>query len=158
MPSSLDFTSRKIFKKMEFNIENLKRRSQNVADETRKGKNTAERIGGLFFDVVSEIDNVYRKINRRMFILCFISITISIISLILSIFKSDDITIDGANLLGVMVGILSFLVTLILGYQIYKTIEIEDLIEKKMNAIEKTMRETLKDYIDIKIEEKIPEK
>ena len=43
---------------MEFNIENLKRRSQIVKDEIGKGKNTTERIGGLFYDIVSEIENV----------------------------------------------------------------------------------------------------
>ncbi|MBP6576980.1 MAG: hypothetical protein KA796_12425 [Chryseobacterium sp.] len=139
---------------MEFNIENLKRRSQIVKDEIGKGKNTTERIGGLFYDIVSEIENVYKKTNRNIFILCFISVIISIFSLVLSVFKSDDITVDGANLLGVMVGVLSFLVTLILGYQIYKTIEIEDVIERKINSVEKRMYESIKDYVDIRIETK----
>ena len=139
---------------MEFNIENLKRRSQIVKDEIGKGKNTTERIGGLFYDIVSEIENVYKKTNRNIFILCFISLIISIFSLVLSVFKSDDITVDGANLLGVMVGVLSFLVTLILGYQIYKTIEIEDVIERKINSVEKRMYESIKDYVDIRIETK----
>ena len=139
---------------MEFNIENLKRRSQIVKDEIGKGKNTTERIGGLFYDIVSEIENVYKKTNRNIFILCFISVIISIFSLVLSVFKSDDITVDGANLLGVMVGVLSFLVTLILGYQIYKTIEIEDVNERKINSVEKRMYESIKDYVDIRIETK----
>ena len=139
---------------MEFNIENLKRRSQIVKDEIGKGKNTTERIGGLFYDIVSEIENVYKKTNRNIFILCFISVIISIFSLVLSVFKSDDITVDGANLLGVMVGVLSFLVTLILGYQIYKTIEIEDVIERKITSVEKRMYESIKDYVDIRIETK----
>ena len=86
--------------------------------------------------------------------MCFISVIISIFSLVLSVFKSDDITVDGANLLGVMVGVLSFLVTLILGYQIYKTIEIEDVIERKINSVEKRMYESIKDYVDIRIETK----
>ena len=139
---------------MEFNIENLKRRSQIVKDEIGKGKNTTERIGGLFYDIVSEIENVYKKTNRNIFILCFISVIISIFSLVLSVFKSDDITVDGATLLGVMVGVLSFLVTLIFGYQIYKTIEIEDVIERKINSVEKRMYESIKDYVDIRIETK----
>ena len=67
---------------MEFNIENLKRRSQIVKDEIGKGKNTTERIGGLFYDIVSEIENVYKKTNRNIFILCFISVIISIFSLV----------------------------------------------------------------------------
>ena len=53
-----------------------------------------------------------------------------------------------------MVGVLSFLVTLILGYQIYKTIEIEDVIERKINSVEKRMYESIKDYVDIRIETK----
>lgn len=56
---------------MEFNIENLKRRSQQVAEETRPGKNTSTRIGEIFYDIVCEIENVYRKINRRNFILSY---------------------------------------------------------------------------------------
>ncbi len=129
-----------------------------MADESRRGANTSERIGTIFYDIVCEIDNVYRKINRRTFILCFVSIVISISSLILSIFKSDDITVDGANMLGVMVGVLSFIVTLILGYQIYKTIEIEDVIEKKMNSIEERMHESVKTLVEIKIQEKMEKK
>jgi hypothetical protein len=143
---------------MEFNIGNLKRRSQQVADETRTGQNTSKRIGRMFYDIVCEIENTYRKMNRRIFIVSFLSITVSITSLIFSIFKSDDITVDGANLLGVMVGILSFIVTLLLGYQIYKTIEIEDVIDKNMNSIEERMHDSLKTLIDVKVEEKIREK
>ena len=140
---------------MEFNIENLKRRSQQVAEETRPGKNTSTRIGEIFYDIVCEIENVYRKINRRNFILSFVSIAISTISLILSIFKSDDIAVDGANLLGVMVGVLAFLVTLLIGFQIYKAIEVEDTIDNKMSSIESRIDESLKTYVEMKIEEKM---
>lgn len=140
---------------MEFNIENLKRRSQQIAEETRQGKNTAERIGTMFYDTAVEIGEVYKKINKRTFIMTFVSIVTSIASLVLSIFKSDDITIDGANLLGVMVGVLSFIVTLILGYQIYKTIEIEEIIDRRMNSIESRMYDSLKTFIEVKIEEKM---
>lgn len=140
---------------MEFNIENLKRRSQQVAEETRPGKNTSTRIGEIFYDIVCEIENVYRKINRRNFILSFVSIAISTISLILSIFKSDDIAVDGANLLGVMVGVLAFLVTLLIGFQIYKAIEVEDTIDNKMSSIESRIYESLKTYVEMKIEEKM---
>jgi hypothetical protein len=140
---------------MEFNIENLKLRSQQVSEETRPKANTSKRIGDIFYDIVSEIENVYKKINRRNFILCFVSVIISITSLILSIFKSDDITVDAANMLGVIVGVLAFLVTLLLGFQIYKAIEVEDTIDKKMSSIESRIYETLKTYVDVKIEEKM---
>jgi hypothetical protein len=140
---------------MEFNIENLKRRSQQIAEETRQGKNTAERIGTMFYDTAVEIGDVYKKINKRTFIMTFVSIVTSIASLVLSIFKSDDITVDGANLLGVMVGVLSFIVTLVLGYQIYKTIEIEEIIDRRMNSIESRMYDSLKTFIEVKIDEKM---
>lgn len=91
---------------MEFNLENLKRRSQIVRDEKGKGKNTSERIGGIFYDIVTEIEHIYKKTNRKIFIFCFVSVIISIFSFIFSIFKSDDISVNGADLLGVMVGVL----------------------------------------------------
>jgi hypothetical protein len=46
---------------MEFNIENLKRRSKQVFEETRPKTNTAKRIGDIFYDTVCEIENVYNK-------------------------------------------------------------------------------------------------
>ena len=142
---------------MEFNIESLKRRSQQVTEESRPHMNSAKRIGEIFYDVVCEMENVYKKINRRNFILCFLSIAISIVSLILSIFKSDDITVDAANMLGVIVGVLAFLVTLLIGFQIYKAIEVEDAIDKKMSSIEARIYESLKTYVDIKIEKRSSE-
>jgi len=138
---------------MEFNLENLKRRSRQVAEETRPKQNTAKRIGNIFYDTVCEIENLYRKINRRHFILSFVSTLMSLFSLILSIFKSDNINVNGANMLGVMVGVLAFLVTLLIGFQIYKAIEVEDTIDKKMSSIETKIYESLKTYVDVKIEE-----
>ena len=73
----------------------------------------------------------------------------------MSIFKSDDIAVDGANLLGVMVGVLAFLVTLLIGFQIYKAIEVEDTIDNKMSSIESRIDESLKTYVEMKIEEKM---
>jgi hypothetical protein len=139
---------------MEFNIENLKRRSQMVAEESRPKMNTAKRIGELFYDLTSEIEHVYKKIKRRNLILCYLSISISIVSLILSIFKSDDITVNAANMLGVIVGLLAFLVTLLIGFQIYKAIEVEDTIDKKMSLIETRIYQSLKTYVDVKIQNK----
>ncbi|WP_407477936.1 hypothetical protein [Elizabethkingia anophelis] len=75
----------------------------------------------------------------------------------MSIFKSDDIQVDGANILGIIVGILAFLVTLLIGFQIYKSIEVEEAIEKKMSSIENRMIETLKTVIDVQIESKMEE-
>jgi hypothetical protein len=140
---------------MEFNIENLKRRSQQISEESRPKSITSKRMGDMFYDVVTEIENVYKKINRRNFILSFVSVAISITSLILSICKSDDITVDASNMLGVIVGVLAFLVTLLLGFQIYKAIEVEDAIDKKMSSIESRIYESLKNYVDVKVEEKI---
>jgi hypothetical protein len=140
---------------MKFNIDDLKLRSQQIADETRPRQNTAERIGEMFFDIVVLIESVSKKINKRNFIFSFLSIVISTISLILSIFKSDDITVNGANLLGVMVGVLSFLVTLLIGFQIYKAIEVEDTIDTKMSSIEGRIYKSLQTYVEVKIDEKL---
>lgn len=85
-----------------------------------------------FYDITTELESLYKKFEKRTFIISFISITISITSLILSIFKSDDIQVDGANILGIIVGILAFLVTLLIGFQIYKSIEVEEAIEKNV--------------------------
>jgi hypothetical protein len=142
---------------MEYNIGSLKRRSQEIADETRKGANTAERVGKLFYDIVSEIERVYKKTKQRNFILSYFAVVLSAISLILSFVKSDDITVDGANLLGCIIGVLAVLVTILIGYQIYKTIEIENIIDKKMDSIESRMYESLKDLASRITEEKIKE-
>jgi hypothetical protein len=56
------------------------------------------------------------KINRINFILCLISTLISITYIVLSVCKSDDTTVDAVNMLGVMVGVLAFLVTLLIGF------------------------------------------
>lgn len=140
---------------MESNFGDLKRRSQQVADETRTRKNTAKRIGNIFFDIVCEIENVYKKIRRRNFILSYMAVAISIISLIISFIKADDISVDGANLLGWIVGVLAILVTILIGFQIYKAIEVEDVIDNKMNSLERRMHESLKDLADIVFEEKL---
>lgn len=142
---------------MSYNIENLKNRSRQISTETRKGANTSERIGGLFFDFASEIANIHSVFQKRTFIISFIAITISISALILAIFKSDDISVNGANMLGVMVGVLALLVTLLIGFQIYKAIEVEETIDKKMSAIENRMIEVLTTDIEIKLEKELSE-
>ncbi|MBP7219569.1 MAG: hypothetical protein KA995_04000 [Paludibacteraceae bacterium] len=140
---------------MEYNIGNLKRRSQEIADETRKGANTAKRIGVLFYDIVSEIESIYKKSKQRNFILSYLAVVISVFALILSFLKSDDINVDGANLLGWIIAVLAVLVTLLIGFQIYRAIEIENVIEKKMDSIESRMFESLKDLASRISEEKI---
>lgn len=137
---------------MKYNTQNLKRRSRNIITETRERSLTARIIGNMFLDLSTEVEKVYRVLKRRTFILNYVSILISIIALLLSIFKSDDITVDGANLMGVLVGVTSFLVTLLLGFQIYKAIEVEDSIDAKMDAIEERLTETLKTFVDQRIE------
>lgn len=137
---------------MSYNLENLKTRSRQISTETRKGANTSDRIGNLFFDFADEIGNTRRLFQKRSFIISFISITISLFALILSFCKSDDITVNGANMLGVTVGVLAFLVTLLIGFQIYKAIEVEETIEKKMSAIEIRMLNVISTEIDTKIE------
>lgn len=54
-----------------------------------------------------------------------------------------------------MVGVLAFLVTLLIGFQIYKAIEVEDTIDNKMSSIESRIDESLKTYVEMKIEEKM---
>lgn len=142
---------------MEYNIGNLKRKSQEIANETRKGANTAKRIGDHFYDIVCEIENIYKKTKQRNFILSFLAIVFSITALILSFIKSDDITVEGANLLGWIIGVIAVLVTILIGFQIYKAIEIESVIDKKMNSIEGRMYDTLKDLASRIAEEKIKE-
>ena len=140
---------------MEFNFENLKRRAEQISDETRKASITPKRVGGIFYDIVCEIENIYKRVKKRNFILSYMAIIISTISLILSFIKADDVSVEGANLLGWIVAVLAILVTVLIGFQIYKTIEIEDIIDKKMNSLEKRMHESLKDLADIIFEEKI---
>ncbi|AKP51541.1 hypothetical protein [Cyclobacterium amurskyense] len=142
---------------MEFNLENLKGRAQQLKEERRPKSISSERLGSLLLDTINEIEIVYKKVNRRTFIFSFSSIIISFFSLIFSILKSDDITVNGANLLGVMVGVLTFLVTLLIGFQIYKAIEVEDAIDKKISSVENRIFEFLKTHVDIKIEEKLNE-
>ncbi|NHE58488.1 hypothetical protein [Cyclobacterium plantarum] len=143
---------------MEHNLGNLKGRSRQIQEEKRPKSISAERLGVLLFDIIIEIETIFKKVNRRTFILSFCSVLISITSLIFSIFKSDDITVNGANLLGVMVGVLTFLVTLLIGFQIYKAIEIEDTIDKKLSSIEGRIFDYLTTHVDVRIEEKLDEK
>jgi hypothetical protein len=142
---------------MEYNIGNLKRRAQEVANETRNGANTSERIGKLFYDIVSEIDKVYKKTKQKNFILSYLAIIFSIIAFTLSFIKSDDISVNGANLLGLIVGVLAVLVTVLIGFQIYKAIEVKNVIDKKMDSIEGRMYEALTDLASRIAEEKIKE-
>ncbi len=142
---------------MEYNIGNLKRRSQEVADESRKGANTAKKIGNLFYEIVCEIESIYKETKKKNFILSYFAAVISVVALILSFLKSDDITVDGANLLGCIVGILSLLVTILIGFQIYRAIEIENKIDKKLDSIESRMFESLRDLAGRITEEKIKE-
>ena len=143
---------------MKFNFENLKRRSEQISNETRPGMNTAKRIGSLFYDIVCEIEGVYKKTKKRNFIISYMAAIASVAALILSFMKSDDISVEGANLLGWIVGVLAILVTVLIGFQIYKAIEIEGVIDNKMNSLEKRMQDSLEDLADRIVEEKLNKK
>lgn len=73
--------------------------------------------------------------KKRIYTLFIIAILLSTASLIISFIRIEPVTWDG---LGVLAGILSILVTLLLGWQIFYAID----IEKRMQAIVK--REALK--------------
>lgn len=65
---------------------------------------------------------------------CTISLLISIAALCISYFRCDPITMDW---MGVLVGVLSFLVTVLLGWQIYALFDIREIQkEVKRNKAE----------------------
>ena len=119
---------------MEFRqLEELKIRANQVRYETGREKNTAERIGSLFFDIISEMGCIYTSTNKRVFYVCYLSVILSITSILIHFFEIETISVAGADLLGWLVGILAILVTILIGFQIYKSIDLEKQIDKKIH-------------------------
>lgn len=133
-------------------LNELKRRSDQIRNETRPGRNTALRIGSLFYDIVSEVEVIYSNLRRKTFVLNYIAIVISLVSIGFSVFKAEKISVMGADLLGWLVGILAILTTVLIGFQIYKAIEIDRIIDKKTAEIEKRVMTNLDEIVEDRIE------
>ena len=65
--------------------------------------------------------------NKAVIVLCAVSIFLSLAALCTSYFRCEPITMDW---MGVLVGVLSFLVTVLLGWQIYTLLDIKKLQEE----------------------------
>lgn len=83
-------------------------------------------------------------------VIIWIAIILSIIAIIIATIRCEPITLDW---MGVLVGILSLLVTILLGWQIYNALRIEhqiknfeNKIEDKIQEIEKNIQHLPKDY------------
>ena len=73
--------------------------------------------------------------NNGIIALCAASITLSIAALCISYFRCEPITMDW---MGVIVGVLSFLVTILLGWQIFTLFDIRNIqkeVKRKENKI-----------------------
>lgn len=132
-------------------LDELKKRANQVRYETGAGKNTSDRIGSLFYDIIVVSGGVYSSMKKRVFFVCYSAIIISLVSIIVSLLNVGKISTDGANLLGWIVGILAILVTILIGFQIYKTIELENKIDRYMADIEMKFSKELEDIVEIKI-------
>lgn len=64
---------------------------------------------------------------KKIHFLIWISIALSIIAIIMAFLSIDKIEIEGANLLGWLVGILAILVTTLITWQIYTLIDIRKI-------------------------------
>lgn len=72
--------------------------------------------------------------NKSIIVLCAVSIVLSLAALCISYLRCDPITMDW---MGVLVGVLSFLVTVLLGWQIYALFDIREIQkEVKRNKAE----------------------
>lgn len=74
---------------------------------------------------------------KKIIIVSIVAITLSILALCISLFRCSPITYDW---MGVLVGILALLTTVLLGWQIYSVINLEQLknsLQTKMLSIEK---------------------
>ena len=69
---------------------------------------------------------------------------VAVIAIALSIYNSciniKPIYVDGLNMLGWIVGILAILVTILIGWQIYKTIDIDRSVERKLNEAKRELK------------------
>lgn len=65
-----------------------------------------------------------------------VSLLLSAISISISVFRAEQIQLDGANLLGWLVGILAILVTVLIGWQIFASIEINKKLDEIRHAKE----------------------
>jgi len=130
----------------------LKRLSCRIKTEVRPKANTAERIGSLFYEIVCQMEKLENKRSYRIYFVCFLSLILSIIAIISAIFRAEFISVEGANLIGWIIGIIAVLVTVLIGFQIYKSIEIKDIINETINSTkEKIMKEIeseLKNHIN----------
>lgn len=62
--------------------------------------------------------------NKAVIVLCAVSISLSLAALCISFFRCEPITMDW---MGVLVGVLSFLVTILLGWQIFTLLDIQKI-------------------------------
>lgn len=111
----------------------LKRRCNKIRTEDREKSITAEIIGSLIYDIVCQIELLEKKRNYKIYSVCFITLVLSVIAVTSAIFRAEFISIEGANLIGWIVGIITILVTVLIGFQIYKSIEIKDIINETIN-------------------------
>lgn len=77
--------------------------------------------------------------NKAVIVLCAVSISLSLAALCIAYFRCEPLTMDW---MGVLVGVLSFLVTLLLGWQIYTLIDIrkiqQEMKEKDMKIYKRS--------------------
>ena len=84
---------------------------------------------------------------------------VAVIAIALSVYNScvniKPIYVDGLNMLGWIVGILAILVTILIGWQIYKTIDIDRSVERKLNEAKKGLKKEIEKETDFVATEQI---
>ena len=132
--------------KLSSNYHDLERRCNRISRETRKRAIKAEMVGTLLSDIVKQIGLVEKKKNYKSYCICFISLILSVIAIFLS-FRIGSISVEGYNLMGWLIGIITILVTILIGFQIYKSIELKDIINETINSTrEKIIKEVYDEF------------
>ena len=75
------------------------------------------------------------------------SIAISVVAVIISFSEIESISVEGADLLGWIIGILSLLVTVLITWQIINVLSFERELNKKIKSSEEKLNTLIKDEI-----------
>lgn len=104
------------------------------------GQRTGDFINSYARDINVIKDNteskqiVYNKRNKSYLYISIITFIISIIALCVSCYRTPDL---GFDYMGVLVGILALLVAILLGWNIYAAVQLNEIMDKKIEEAQK---------------------
>lgn len=85
-------------------------------------------------DITENSQIIHNKRNKCHLYISIITLVISIIALCVSCYRTPDL---GFDYMGVLVGILALLVTILLGWNIYVAVQLNEVMDKKIGEAQK---------------------